>query len=107
MNVGARPCGRYKRAVDRLPKSSRLSNLVVLPKSGSGLVADALNCPHFDSRVRLTKIYVSLNSPACSCVFRNTAGVGAAPDIRHNLGAAKLRTQWIAPGRESFIFRNS
>jgi hypothetical protein len=45
----------------------------------------------------LPKIYVSLNSPACSCVFRNTAGVGAAPDIRHNLGAAKLRTQWIAP----------
>jgi hypothetical protein len=32
-----------------------LSHLLVLPKSASGLAADALNCSHFDGRVRVTK----------------------------------------------------
>ena len=32
-----------------------LSHLVVLPKSASGSAADALNCSHFDSRVRVNK----------------------------------------------------
>src|SRR6266699_1618899 len=32
-----------------------LSHLVVIPKSATGLAADALNCSHFDGRVRLTK----------------------------------------------------
>lgn len=33
----------------------KLSHLVVLPKSASGLAADALNCSHFDDTVRVTK----------------------------------------------------
>jgi hypothetical protein len=32
-----------------------LSHLVVLPKSASGSAADALNCSHFDGRVRVNK----------------------------------------------------
>src|SRR5438552_4215534 len=32
-----------------------LSHLVVLPKSATGLAADALNCSHLDGRVRVTK----------------------------------------------------
>ena len=32
-----------------------LSHFVVLPKSATGLAADALNCSHLDGRVRVTK----------------------------------------------------
>jgi hypothetical protein len=32
-----------------------LSHLVVIPKSDSGLAADALDCSHVDARVRVTK----------------------------------------------------
>jgi hypothetical protein len=32
-----------------------LSHLVVLPKSATGLAADALSCSQFDGRVRVTK----------------------------------------------------
>jgi hypothetical protein len=35
--------------------SRELSHLVVLPKSTSELVVDALTCPHFDSRAGVTK----------------------------------------------------
>jgi hypothetical protein len=35
--------------------SRELSHLVVLPKSTSEFVVDALTCPHFDSRAGVTK----------------------------------------------------
>ena len=68
-----------------------LSHLVVLPKSATGLAADALNCSHFDGRVRVTKnlrlfgiagVFVHLDHVASFIVTSQIAAVatGIADD---------------------------
>jgi hypothetical protein len=68
-----------------------LSHLVVLPKSASEFVADALNCPHFDSRVTVTKIYVCLNSRRLLVCLNHVASAIANADHSIMSGSLHIR----------------